>query len=102
MYLVNFLWAIAFVLYIGAEGSLIVLVVSEETKGRALGTYQLLMMIIGIVAQFVGVMIWDITGSLRFVYSVAGITMLASSALLLVLLKFVKIPKNSNEAKPLQ
>jgi len=102
MYLVNFLWAIPFVLYIGAEGSLIVLVVSEETKGRALGTYQVLMMIIGMVAQFVGVMIWDITGSLRFVYSVAGITMLASSVLLFVILMFVKIPKNSNEAKPLQ
>ena len=102
MYLVNFLWAIPFVLYIGAEGSLIVLVVSEETKGRALGTYQLLMMIIGIVAQFVGVMIWDITGSLRFVYSIAGITMLASSALLFVILMFVKIPKNFNEAKLLQ
>lgn len=97
MYLVNFLWAIPFVLYTGAEGSLIVLVVSEETKGRALGTYQLIMMIIGMVAQMVGVMIWEITDSLRFVYSVAGVTMLASSVLLLVILKFIKIPMNSNE-----
>ncbi|MCK5264814.1 MAG: hypothetical protein KAR03_04340 [Candidatus Thorarchaeota archaeon] len=102
MYLVNFLWAIPFVLYIGAEGSLIVLVVSEEIKGRALGTYQLLMMIIGMAAQIVGVMIWEITDSLRFVYTIAGITMLASSALLIVILMFIKIPKNSNEAKPLQ
>lgn len=98
MYLVNFLWAIPFVFYIGAEGSLIILVVSEETKGRALGTYQLIMMIIGMVAQIVGVMIWEITDSLRFVYNVAGITMLASSVLLLVMLKFIHIPRNSNEA----
>ncbi len=98
MYLVNFLWAIPFVFYIGAEGSLIVLVVSEETKGRALGTYQLLMGIVGMVAQLVGVMIWEITDSLRFVYTVSGITMLASSILLLVLLMFIKLPKNSNEA----
>lgn len=101
MYLVNFLWAIPFVFYIGAEGSLIVLVVSEETKGRALGTYQLLMGIVGMVAQLVGVMIWEITDSLRFVYTVSGITMLASSILLLVLLMFIKLPKNSNEAEPL-
>ncbi len=101
MYLVNFLWAIPFVFYIGAEGSLIVLVVSEETKGRALGTYQLLMGLVGMVAQLVGVMIWEITDSLRFVYTVSGITMLASSILLLVLLMFIKLPKNSNEAEPL-
>jgi len=101
MYLINFLWAIPFVLYIGAEGSLIVLVVSEETKGRALGTYQLMMMIIGMVAQLVGVMIWEITESLRFVYSVAGFTMLASSVLLIVLLVFIRIPKNANEVEML-
>ncbi len=101
MYLVNFLWAIPFVLYIGAEGSLIVLVVSEETKGRALGTYQLLMGIVGMVAQLVGVMIWEITDSLRFVYTISGITMLTSSVLLLVLLMFIKIPENSNKAESL-
>ncbi len=101
MYLINFLWAIPFVMYIGAEGSFIVLVVSEETKGRALGTYQLLMMIIGMVAQLVGVMIWEISDSLRFVYSVAGITMLASSVLLLVIMMFIQLPKKSNESEPL-
>ena len=99
MYLINFLWAIPFVMYIGAEGSLIVLVVSEETKGRALGTYQLLMMIIGMIAQLIGVMIWEITDSLRFVYSVAGITMLASSVLLVAILMFIRLPKNSNDAE---
>ncbi len=101
MYLVNFLWAIPFVLYIGAEGSLIVLVVSEETKGRALGTYQLLMGIVGMVAQLVGAMIWEITDSLRFVYTISSITMLTSSVLLLVLLMFIKIPENSNKAESL-
>lgn len=102
MYLINFLWAIPFVMYIGAEGSLIILVVSEETKGRALGTYQLMMMIVGMIAQLVGVMIWEITDSLRFVYSVAGFTMLASSVLLIVLLMFIRLPKNANEVEMLE
>jgi len=99
MYLINFLWAIPFVMYIGAEGSLIVLVVSEETKGRALGTYQLLMMVVGMVAQLVGVMIWEITDSLRAVYNMAGITMLVSSVLLIVILMFIRISSNSNESE---
>ncbi|MHA1862144.1 MAG: hypothetical protein ACTSWA_00140 [Candidatus Thorarchaeota archaeon] len=102
MYLINFLWAIPFVMYIGAEGSLIILVVSEETKGRALGTYQLMMMIVGMIAQLVGVMIWEITDSLRVVYSVAGFTMLASSVLLIVLLMFIRLPKNANEVEMLE
>ncbi len=101
MYLVNFLWAFPFVLYIGAEGSLIVLVVSEETKGRALGTYQLVMMVIGMIAQIVGVMIWEITDSLRFVYNVAGITMLASSVLLFLILMHIRLPNNSSSVEPL-
>jgi len=99
MYLINFLWAIPFVMYIGAEGSLIILVVSEETKGRALGTYQLLMMIVGMIAQLVGVMIWEITDSLRVVYNIAGITMLTSSVLLIAILMFIRLPKNSNESE---
>jgi MFS family permease len=68
MYIINFVWAIPFVLYIGAERSIIVLVVSEETKGRALGTYDLLMGIIGMSGQLFGAMVWELTDSLRYVY----------------------------------
>ncbi|TFH05956.1 MAG: MFS transporter [Candidatus Thorarchaeota archaeon] len=97
MYIINFVWAIPFVLYIGAERSIIVLVVSEETKGRALGTYDLLMGFIGIGAQLFGAMIWEITDSLRVVYAVAGVIALATSVILFVILMYIKIPKHRVE-----
>ena len=99
MYIINFVWAIPFVLWIGAERSIIVLVVSEETKGRALGTYDLLMGIIGIGAQLFGALIWEVTDSLRFVYSVAGILAIANSVLLFAILMYIKIPKNRVESE---
>jgi len=89
MYVINFFWAIPFVLWIGAERSIIVLSVSEETKGRALGTYDLLMGIIGMSGQLFGALIWELTDSLRVVYFVAGIGMCLSSILLFVVLRYV-------------
>ena len=94
MYILNFVWAIPFVLFIGAERSIIVLVVSEETKGRALGTYDLLMGLVGMVAMLFGAMIWEVTDSLRFVYNVAGIIALVTSVLLFAVLMYIKLPKN--------
>jgi MFS family permease len=93
MYLINFVWAIPFVLWIGAERSIIVLVVSEETKGRALGTYDLIMGIVGMVGQLIGAIIWEITSSLRIVWATAGVGMLISCCILLVLLRYVKNEK---------
>ena len=94
MYIINFVWAIPFILYIGAERSIIVLVVSEETKGRALGTYDLLMGLVGMSAQLFGAMVWEITNSLRFVYTVAGVLALTNTLLLIAILIHIKIPKN--------
>jgi len=90
MYLINFVWALPFVLWIGAERSIIVLVVSEETKGRALGTYDLLMGIVGIFGQMFGAMIWQLTDSLRIVWAAAGIGMLISCFVLLILLRYIR------------
>jgi predicted MFS family arabinose efflux permease len=90
MYLINFIWAIPFVLWIGAERSIIVLVVSEETKGRALGTYDLLMGIVGMLGQLFGAMIWEITDSLRTVWLTAGVGMLLSCVVLFMLLRRIK------------
>lgn len=92
MYILNLLWAIPFVMYIGAERSIIVLVVSKETKGRALGTYDLLMGVVGMVAQLFGATLWGFTDSLRFVYGLAGIIVLVSSIGLIVILKHIKLP----------
>ena len=101
MYLLNFIWAIPFVFYIGAERSIIVLIVSEETKGRALGTYDLMVGIIGMIAQLVGAMIWELSGSLRLVYGIAGTIALGSSITLMIILWYIKIPKNRTDSASL-
>jgi hypothetical protein len=98
MYLLNFVWAIPFVMYIGAERSIIVLIVSEETKGRALGTYDLMVGVVGMIAQLTGALIWEVTDSLRFVYGLAGAIALASSILLVMILSIIKVPKNNRDA----
>ncbi|TFG34647.1 MFS transporter [Candidatus Thorarchaeota archaeon] len=93
MYLINFLWAIPFVLWIGAERSIIVLVVSKETKGRALGTYDLLMGLVGVIAAAFGALLWEITSSLRYVYAFAGVGMFVSLIILIPLLQYIH-PEN--------
>ncbi len=71
------------------------MVVSEEVKGRALGTYDLLMGVVSMIAQFVGASIWDISGSLRMVYGVAGVIALVTSIFVFILLRFIQIPENN-------
>lgn len=98
LYVLNLAWAIPFVLWTGSVKSIIVLVVSEEVKGRALGTYDLLMGVVSMTAQFVGATIWELSGSLRVVYGVAGLIALATSVLVFILLRSIHIPKNNNDA----
>jgi len=97
MYIINFVWAIPFVLWTGSVKSIIVLVVSEEIKGRALGTYDLLMGVVGMTAQIFGATVWEISGSLRVVYGVAGLIAMVTSLLVFVLLRHIHIPKPSEE-----
>ncbi|MGQ4913093.1 MAG: hypothetical protein ACP6KW_13075, partial [Candidatus Thorarchaeota archaeon] len=87
MYLINLLWAVPFVLWIGSERSIIVLVVSEETKGRALGTYDLLMGVTAMGAQVFGALVWDLTDSLRLVWSISGLGMILSLMVLIPILR---------------
>jgi hypothetical protein len=87
MYLINLLWAIPFVLWIGAERSIIVLVVSEETKGRALGTYDLLMGVTSMGAQIFGALVWDFTDSLRLVWNISGVGMVICFIALIPILR---------------
>ena len=97
MYLINFVWAIPFVFWTGSVKSVIVLVVSEEIKGRALGTYDLMMGVVAMTAQIFGAAVWSISGSLRVVYSIAGLIGLLASILIFVLLRFIHIPNNVEE-----
>lgn len=94
MYVINFAWAIPFVLWTGSTKSIIVLVVSEEVKGRALGTYDLLMGIVGMSAQIIGATIWQLSGSLRVVYAVAGIVAMGTAILISILLRYIRIPNH--------
>lgn len=98
MYVINFVWAIPFVLWTGSIKSIIVLVVSEEVKGRALGTYDLLMGIVGVGAQLFGATLWELSGSLRVTYAIAGIIAMATAVLISVLLRYIHIPNPEEKA----
>jgi hypothetical protein len=71
--LVNILLAMPIVVWSGAEKTLAVNGVSDEMKGRALGTYQFLMASTRLVGQFTGALLWDYFGSLRIVFGIASI-----------------------------
>ena len=93
MYLVNLLWAPPFMVFVGAERSIVVVTVPEEAKGRALGTYQSLMSGIAIIAAMVGAVLWELNGSLRFVWGLAGIAMLANLVILGLALRSIKLKR---------
>ena len=60
------------VIWSGAEKTLAVNGVSNEMKGRALGTFQFLMSSTRLVGQFIGALLWDYFGSLRMVFGIAS------------------------------
>jgi MFS family permease len=95
LYIINFAWAIPFILWTGSVKSILVLVVSEEVKGRALGTYDLMMGVVAMTAQLFGAALWAASGSLRVVYGAAGLIALGTSVLVLILLRFIKIPNHT-------
>ena len=69
--IVNILLAAPIVIWSGAEKTLAVNGVRNEMKGRALGTYQFMMSSTRLVGSFVGALLWEYFGSLRFVYSLS-------------------------------
>ena len=95
MYLINIVWAVPFVLWTGSERSIIVLCVSEEIKGRALGTYRSIMAGTGILGQVCGATIWWLTDNIRLVWQAAGTGMLATSLLLFFVLRYIQSPEKA-------
>jgi MFS family permease len=91
LYLLNILWAVPFIVWLGTEKSLITANVPEEAKGRALGTYQLLMSSTAMVSALFGALLWEVTNSLRMVWTIAGVGMLCTVLLLVPILRSVKI-----------
>ncbi|NHJ14991.1 MAG: MFS transporter [Candidatus Thorarchaeota archaeon] len=89
--LLNILWAFPVILWMGAERSLVVGGVNEETKGRALGTYQFLMSTTNIFAPNIGALVWDLTGSLRVLWAFCSIGAFSASFLTLAGLRKMDI-----------
>jgi MFS family permease len=73
LFLINFIWAVPVVMWIGAERTLIVQDVDEENKGRALGTYQFISSSTNLVAAPFGAYVWTVSGSLRTLWMISGI-----------------------------
>lgn len=71
--ILNIAWAVPLVIWTGAENSLAVNGVSNEMKGRALGTYQFMLSTTHLFGAFFGAILWDYFGSLRTVFSIASI-----------------------------
>jgi MFS family permease len=90
LYVLNIIWAVPFIVWIGAEKSLITANVPEESKGRALGTYQFLMGSTAMISALFGALIWEITGSLRMVWTIAGVGMLCTVLVLIPILRSVE------------
>ncbi len=91
LYVLNIIWAVPFIVWLGTERSLITANVPEESKGRALGTFQFLMGSTAMISALFGAMIWEITGSLRMVWTIAGVGMLCTVLILVPILRSVKV-----------
>ncbi len=99
--IINIVWAAPLVIWTGAENSLAVNGVSNELKGRALGTYQLMMSATHLFGAFFGAILWDYFGSLRTVFSIASIGGLVAVIVLTYALMSVEIIRNPRSTKEL-
>ncbi|NHJ14988.1 MAG: MFS transporter [Candidatus Thorarchaeota archaeon] len=90
MFLLNFVWALPFIVWLGAERSLLVANVPEEAKGRAFGTYTFITNLVGVFTMSLGSILWEITDSLRFVWTLSGIGMTLTVFLLIPILRTIK------------
>jgi MFS family permease len=90
----NMLWAFPFMLWLGGVRSIVASTVSEELKGRAFGTYD---MVLGLTAMFAaafGALLWQISGSLRLVWILAGCGMLVATFVIAFILQRIEIHQN--------
>ncbi|MFX0055485.1 MAG: MFS transporter [Candidatus Hermodarchaeota archaeon] len=90
----NIIWAFPFMLWLGGVRSIVASTVSEELKGRAFGTYD---MVLGLTAMFAasfGALLWQISGSLRLVWILAGIGMILVTFVIAFVLQRIDIHRN--------
>jgi MFS family permease len=89
--ILNILLAAPIVVWSGAEKTLAVNGVSNEMKGRALGTFQFMMSSTRLFGQFTGALLWDYFGSLRAVFGIASIAGMILVVGLTYALKSIKL-----------
>jgi MFS family permease len=95
--ILNILWAFPIVIWLSSERVLVVQGVSEEMKGRAFGTYQVVISLVQIFAMNMGAWIWAAFGCLRLVFAVATGIMLVNLVPLAIALYFIKIKIDNQE-----
>ena len=86
------LWALPIALWIGAENTIVSGSVSEEKKGRALGTYRYATSMAGFFAFSFGAYIWEISDNLRFLFQFAGIGTLLFIIVMALILRSIVLP----------
>ena len=74
--IINIIWAFPFMIWLGTVRSIVASTVAEELKGRAFGTYDMVLGLTAMLATSFGALLWQITGSLRFVWILAGCGMI--------------------------
>jgi len=93
----NISWGFPIALWIGAENTIVSESVSEEKKGRALGTYRYATSIAGLFAFTFGATIWEITGSLSFLFQFSGFTTILMIFIMALALKSINLPKRGRQ-----
>jgi MFS family permease len=89
--LLNMIWAAPIVVWIATEVVLTVNGVPPHMRGKALGIYQLAISATGLIAAPIGAIIWNYSGSLRFLWVVSGILAISFTSVAWWVLKRVKI-----------
>ncbi len=91
--LLNIMWAMPVVLWIGAERALVISGVSEESKGRALGTYQFAMSSTNLFAAPFGAFLTEMAGGFRQMWTICGMAALGTVILTTAGLSKIRLEK---------
>lgn len=90
----NTVWSLPVALWIGAENTIVSGSVTEEMKGRALGTYRYATSLIGLFAFSFGTFLWEISDSLNFLFRFSGIATLVFTLVMILALKSINLPND--------
>ena len=71
--LLNVIWAVPIIVWIATESILSIEGVPAHLKGRALGVFHLVISATALVAAPIGALIWEWTGSVRFLWVASGL-----------------------------